>query len=47
VTIRLTGTRGEISLAVIRLRQCFSTVEAGDVYLGSDGFVHCDVAVTF
>lgn len=47
MSIRLTGTRSEITLAVVRLRQAFGTVEPGEVYLGEDGFVHCDVRVTF
>lgn len=47
MTIRLTGTRGQINLAVVRLRHAFATVEAGDVYVGDDGFIYCDVTVTF
>lgn len=46
MSIRLTGTRGEINLMVIRLRQAFASVEAGDYY-EAGGQLHCDVAVTF
>jgi hypothetical protein len=45
--MRLTGSRTEIDLMVVRLRQSFSAVDPGDVYLGDDGYVHCDVEVTF
>lgn len=45
--IRLTGSRGEINLMVIRLRQSFATVEPGEVYLGDDGSLNCVARVTF
>ena len=46
MSIRLTGTRGELHLMIARLRQCFSTVEAG-AYYEDGGQLHCDCAVTF
>jgi hypothetical protein len=45
--IRLTGTRGQISVALANLQQTFGAVEFGEAYVGDEGFTHCDVRVTF
>lgn len=46
MTMRLTGTRAQLHLGVVRLRQAFATVEAGDCY-EDGGQLHCIVVVTF